>query len=168
MVERRPDGAEPAEASPRLALPSDVLDALSRPPGELLVVVATTDPNGAPRTAAFGTMRAVAADRLRFGCRPSHDTFANIQRDGRVMVGLYTEPDVAVSIAGRARVLSEALESWPTNALIEVDVTGLKDDRVAGLPVTRGIGYAPDGATAKRIAAVNEELLTWRPTSPDR
>ncbi len=152
-----------SEADQGVALPREVIEVFDRPPGELLVVVATTDADGAPRTAVFGTMRAVSAERLRFGCRPTHATYANLCRDGRVMIAVHAAPDVAVGIAGTARVLTPQLESWPSNALIEVEVTGWKDDRVAGLPITRGMGYEPDPEAAAGIAAVNRELLDAQP-----
>ena len=144
----------------RDTLPPEVIDVLRALPGDLLAIVATVDPDGAPRTAAFGVMRALSPTRLRFGCRPTHRTFTNIATDGRVMVALYA-PDVAVGIRGRARVLADELAAMPSNALIEIDVEVVKNDHVPQLPLTSGVTYARSAALSAQLAAVGDELETW-------
>lgn len=139
-------------------LPQEVRDVLRRPPGSVVAIVATVDGDGAPRTAAFGAMRAPSATQLRFGCRRTHDTFANIERDGRVMVSLYAAPNVAVGIRGRARVVRDHLDAMPDNALIEIEVESVKNDTVPGLPLSSGITYAMPEKHVSILHAVNAEL----------
>lgn len=144
-------------------LPDEVRTMLERPVGEMLAIVATVDADGMPRTAAFGVMRATSPSRLRFGCRRTHRTFANLQRDGRVMVALYAEPDIAVGIAGQASIVAEHLQAMPDNALIEVEVTSVKNDLLPEVPLTSGITYAPPPGFRAKVDAVAVEL-----TSVDR
>jgi hypothetical protein len=143
----------------RRDLPQGALAALERDVGDLVAIVATVDEDGAPRTAAFGAMRALSPRRLRFPCRRSHATYANLVRDGRVMVALYAAPDVAVGVRGRAHVVREQLRSWPDNALIQVEVDEVKHDWVARLTITSGISYAVPEELVAHLDVVNAELL---------
>ncbi len=146
------------QGSARARLPANVLARLRDPPGQLVAIVASVDADGRPRTATFGVMRASIPHTLRFGCRPTHTTYANIRRDGRVMVALHGPPDVAVGIAGRARVVREQLDAWPDNALIDVEVSSVKDDQHPELAIEAGVTYAMPAEVAKRLEAVNAEL----------
>lgn len=144
-------------------LPDDVRALLERPVGELLAIVATVDADGMPRTAAFAVMRATSARHLRFGCRRTHRTFANLQRDGRVMVALYAEPDIAVGVAGRASIVTEHLRAMPDNAMIEVEVTSVKNDLLPEVPIASGITYAPPPGFRDKVEAVAVELADVDP-----
>jgi hypothetical protein len=81
-------------------------------------------------------------------------TYANLVRDGRVMVALHAAPDVAVAIRGRATVVRDHLDTMPSNAVVQVDVEVVKNDAVPTLPITGGVTY--DGA--EQLTAVAEEL----------
>ena len=93
-----------------------------------VAIVATIDPDGAPRTALFGSLRAVTPRVLRLCTVRDHDTFANLCRDGRVMVSLVSPPDVAVSVRGRARVVKEWMAHDEHFAIVEIDVEEVKND----------------------------------------
>lgn len=153
-------GRTPTDATwhERDALPDEVRTLLERPVGEMLAIVATVDADGMPRTAAFGIMRATSPRHLRFGCRRTHRTFANLQRDGRVMVALYAEPNIAVGIAGLATIVSEHLAAMPDNAMIEVEVTSVKNDVLPEVPIVGGITYAPPPRFRAKVDAVALEL----------
>lgn len=88
-------------------LPQQVFAAWRKPDAAIspVAIVATIDPDGAPRTALFGSLRAVTPRLLRLCSLRNHDTYANLCRDGRVMVSLVSPPDLAVSVQGRARVV---------------------------------------------------------------
>ena len=75
-----------------------------------VTVVATVDPDGAPHTAPFGSLRAVTPRLLRLACNHHHDTYANLRRDGQVSVVLLASPNIAVSIRGRARLVKERIQ----------------------------------------------------------
>lgn len=142
------------------ALPDEVRAMLERPVGELLAIVATVDADGMPRTAAFGVMRATSPRHLRFGCRRTHRTFTNLQRDGRVMVALYSEPDIAVGIAGKASIVAEQLHAMPDNAMVEIEVTSVKNDVLPEVPIVSGIAYAPPPGFRDKVEAVAAELAS--------
>lgn len=125
----------------RSSLPAAAMAALRRPIGEAVAIVSTVDADGAPRTAAFGSMRSISPTSLRFGCNRSHDTFANLVRDGRVMVAVFAPPDVAVGVRGRAHTLREQIPVWPTDAVIEIAVETVKNDFLPGAPIASGITY---------------------------
>lgn len=148
-----------------MELPTSVLDALRRPLGEIVAIVATVDADGAPRTAAFGSVVAISPTRLRFGCNRGHDTFANVIRDGRAMLAVFAPPDVAVGIRGRARLVREQIESWPSDAVIEVDVDNVKNDALAGIPIASGITYGLPDEVGARLERYLAEVAS---TGPER
>lgn len=139
-------------------LPAAVVDWLRRGPGEVVAIMATTDADGSPRTAAFGALRAVSSRHLRFSCRRTHSTYFNIIRDGRVMVALYGHPDIALGIRGQARVIREQLADWPGNAVIGIDVTGVKNDQLAWAPIASGITYDVDTGVAQKLETLSAVL----------
>ena len=92
-------------------LPEDVFAAWRKPERAIspVAIVATTDPDGTPRTAPFGSLRALTPRLLQLCSHHSHDTYVNLCRDERVSVALVS-PDVAASVRGRARVVRERME----------------------------------------------------------
>ena len=93
-----------------------------------IIIVATIDEDGSPRTAPFGWVYAVNSKTIRFSSSRGHDTYKNIVRDRRVMVCLMEEGNIAISIKGNARVYTEQLESVAHVAMIEIDILDIKSD----------------------------------------
>jgi len=91
-----------------------------------------TAPELSPEVFAALSLRALTPQRLRFGCGREHDTFANIVRDGRVVVSLLAKPNVAVSIRGRARVVQERMDLLDSDAVVEIAVDEVKNDADVG------------------------------------
>jgi hypothetical protein len=92
-------------------LPPDVFEVLHKPDRAInpVTIVATVDADGAPRTAPFGSLRAVTPRLLRLVCNRTHDTYGNMRRDGWASVALLAPPNIAVSTRGRARVVKEEM-----------------------------------------------------------
>jgi hypothetical protein len=111
-------------------LPEEVFTVLRKPDRAInpITIVATADPDGTPRTAPFGSLRAATPRLLRLACLRYHDTYANLCRDGRVAVALLAPPDIAVSITGRARVVKERVDANEQIAILEIDVKEVKND----------------------------------------
>jgi len=125
-------------------LPPDVFEAWHKPDGAIspVAIVATTDPDGAPRTAPFGSLRASTPRLLRLFSWREHDTYANLCRDGRVSLALVS-PDVAVSVTGRARVVRERAHHDEQFAILEIDVEEVKNDMAYRVVVESGIEIVP-------------------------
>ena len=121
-------------------LPEDVYAAWHKPDRAIspVAIVATVDEDGTPRTAPFGSLRAVTPRRLQLCSWHGHDTYANLCRDGRVSVALVS-PDVSVSVRGRARVVRERMAHDETFAALEIDVEEVKNDMVYRIVVESGI-----------------------------
>jgi len=113
-------------------LPPEVFAVLRKPDSAInpIAIVATVDPDGTPRTAPFGSLRAVTPGLLRLVCMHYHDTYANLRRDGRVMVTLLAPPNIAVSIRGQARVVKERMDTDEQSAAVEIDVEEVKNDMI--------------------------------------
>jgi hypothetical protein len=126
-------------------LPSDVFAALHKPNRAInpIAVVATVDPDGAPRTAPFGSLRAVTPQLLRFACNNYHDTYANLCRDGRVSVALLSPPNIAVSISGQARIAKECMDTAENLVVLEIDVKEVKNDMMRRGTIESAAGFAP-------------------------
>ena len=108
-----------------------------------IAVVATVDADGAPRTAPFGSLRAVNPGLLRLACNQYHDTYANMCRDGRVSVALLAPPNIAVSIRGKARVVREKMDTGEHLAVLEIDVENVKNDMMRRGEIESAVGFAP-------------------------
>jgi hypothetical protein len=112
-----------------------------RKPGQAIspvAIVATVDPDGMPRTAPFGSVRAVTPRLLRLCSLREHDTCANLVRDGRVSVALLS-PDVAVSARGRARVVREPMHQDEHFVALEIDIEEVKNDMAYRIVVESGV-----------------------------
>jgi len=126
-------------------LPPEVFAVLHKPDRAInpITIVATVDPDGTPRTAPFGSLRAVTPGLLRLACNHYHDTYANLCRDGRVMVALLAPPNIAVSIQGRARVVKERMVTGEHFAVVEIDVEEVKNDMMRRGVVESAVRFSP-------------------------
>ena len=125
-------------------LPPDVFEAWHKPDGAIspVAIVATVDPDGMPRTAPFGSLRAITPRLLRLFSWRGHDTYANLCRDGRVSLALVS-PDIAVSVTGRARVVRDRARHDERFAILEIDVEEVKNDMAYRVVVESGIEIVP-------------------------
>jgi hypothetical protein len=126
-------------------LPPHVFGVLNKPNRAInpIAVVATVDPDGMPRTAPFGSLRAVTPRLLRLACNQRHDTYANLCKDGRVSVALLAPPDIAVSIRGRARLVQDRMAIGEHLAVLEIDVKEVKNDMMRRGVIESALGFAP-------------------------
>lgn len=126
-------------------LPAEVFDVLHKADRAInpIGIVATVDPDGTPRTAPFGSLRAVTPSLMRFCSNRHHDTYANLCRDDRVMVALLAPPDIAVGIRGRARVVKESMDVAEYTAILEIDVEEVKNDMMQRGAIESEIRFAP-------------------------
>jgi hypothetical protein len=108
-----------------------------------VAVVATVDPDGTPRTAPFGSLRAVTPRLLRLACSHYHDTYANMCRDGRVSVALLAPPNVAVSIRGRARIVKEGMGIAEHLVIMEIDIEEVKNDMMRRGVIETAVEFTP-------------------------
>jgi hypothetical protein len=124
--------------------PPEVFEVWHKPGGAIspVAIVATVDPDGMPRTAPFGSLRAITPRLLRLFSWRQHDTYDNLCRDGRVSLALVS-PDVAVSVIGRARVVRERAHHDEQFAILEIDVEEVKNDMAYRVVVESGIEIVP-------------------------
>ena len=140
-------------------LPPEVFEAWHKPDGAIspVAIVATVDLDGSPRTAPFGSLRAITPSLLRLFSWHEHDPYANLCRDGRVSVALVS-PDVAVSVTGRARVVREQAHHDEQFAILEIDVEEVKNDMAYRVLVEGGIEIVPKERHRPWYSAVMAEL----------
>jgi hypothetical protein len=126
-------------------LPPYVFEVLRKPDTTInpCAVVATIDPDGAPRTAPFGSLRAITPKMLRLISLRYHDTYANLCRDGRASVAVVAPPDIAVSIRGQAQVCKERMDTGEHYAVLDIDIQTVKNDMVRTGVIGSGITFFP-------------------------
>jgi hypothetical protein len=141
QVRQSPDGEQWRRAS---ELPSDVFAALHKPNRAInpVTIVATVDSDGRPRTAPFGSLRAITPQLLRLACGNHHDTYANLCRDGQVSVAVLASPNIAVSIRGHARVVKARMEIAKHLVALEIDIEEVKNDMMQR-GIIEGAGFTP-------------------------
>ena len=127
------------------------------PSASTVAILATVDADGFPRTAPFGSLRAITPRLLRLFSWREHDTYTNLCRDGRVSVALVGR-DVAVSVAGRARVVRERADNDEQFAILEIDVEEVKNDMAYRVLVEGGIEIVPKERHRPWYSAVMAEL----------
>lgn len=103
------------------------------------VVLATVDEDGFPRTAPANFVVAHDRKTVRVALSKNHHTLQNIRRDGRVMVSILDEGDVAVGVRGHARVLRECMDINYSAAVVEISVVHIKNDASPLHLVTQGV-----------------------------
>jgi hypothetical protein len=126
-------------------LPPDVFATLHKPNRAIdpVAIVATVDSDGGPRTAPFGSLRAITPQLLRLACGNYHDTYANLCRDGQVSVAVLAAPDIAVSIRGHARVVKTQMDIAKHLAAIEIDIEEVKNDMMRRGIIEGSVGFTP-------------------------
>jgi len=132
-------------------LPPDVFSVLHRPARAInsgsaitpIAIVATVDSDGKPRTAPFGSLRAITPQLLRLACGNWHDTYANLCRDGQVSVAVLAPPNIAVSIRGRARIVNAKMDSDEDLVAVEVYIEEVKNDMLRRGIIESAIGFTP-------------------------
>jgi hypothetical protein len=127
------------------ALPSHVFEALRKRDQAInpVTIVASIDADGTPRTAPFGSVRAISPKLVRMISLRYHDTYANLCRDGRVSVAVVAPPDISVSIRGRARVVKEKMDTGEHYAVLDIDVESVKNDMVRSGVIGSAITFFP-------------------------
>jgi hypothetical protein len=140
-------------------LPPEVFEAWHKPDGAIspVAIVATVDADGSPRTAPFGSLRAITPRLLRLFSWREHDTYDNLYRDARVSVALVCQ-DVAVSVTGQARVVRERAHHDEQFAILEIDVEEVKNDMVYRIVVESGIEIVPKARHRPWYSAVMAEM----------
>ena len=130
------------------------------------VVIATVDEDGFPRTAPYSLVRALDRKTLRVGIGPSKRTYANIVRDGKVMICVLAEGNIALGIRGRARVIKERMESWNLHvAMIEINILEVKSDALTWVPIIQGIQVQLSDEIKELAQKGRDELLAFSPSS---
>lgn len=152
--------AETKSWSTMTELPQEVFEAWHKPNNAIspVAIVATVDPDGMPRTAPFGSLRAITPRLLRLLSRRDHDTYANLCRDGRVMVALVSPPDNAVSVRGRARLVKERMDHDELFAILEIDVEEVKNDMARRCVIDSAITISPKVEYQSWYKAIMTEL----------
>jgi Pyridoxamine 5'-phosphate oxidase len=107
-----------------------------------VAVVATTDPDGAPRAVPFGSLRAITPRLLRLCSFRDHDTYSNFCRDGRVTVVMISPPDVSVSVRGRARIVREKMKHDEDFAVLDIDIEQVKNDMAYRIVIESGVSIS--------------------------
>ena len=141
-------------------LPKDAFNVLIKPNSGInpIAILATVDEDGTPRTAPFGSLRAVTTNLLRLCCNHHHDTYRNLCRDGRVMVAVLVPPNIAIGISGQARVVKETMKIAEHLAVIEIDIEEVKNDMMRRGKIESEIRFKPPEDLWEFYVGAKEEI----------
>ena len=123
-------------------LPEDAFELLNK---GTTVVVATVDEDGYPRTAPIALVAAPNRKTLRVCIRPHKFSYKNIVRNGKVMVCVIGEGNIAIGVKGRAEVINEDVGGHPTvpSPIVEIRIEEVKSDALPWAPIMHGIRTRP-------------------------
>jgi hypothetical protein len=141
-------------------LPVYVFEALSKRDRAInpVTIIASIDADGWPRTAPFGSVRAITPKLVRMISLRYHDTYVNLCRDGRVALALVAPPDIAVSIRGKAKLVKEAMDTGEHYAVLDIDVDEVKNDMVRSGVIGSAITFFPHGEIESWFDAALAEI----------
>ena len=119
-------------------LPEDAFELLNK---GTTAVVATVDEDGYPRTAPIGLVAAPNKKTLRVCIRPHKFSYKDIRRNGKVMVCIIDEGNIAIGVKGRAEVINEDVGGHPTipSPIVEIKIEEVKSDALPWAPIIHGI-----------------------------
>ena len=123
-------------------LPEDAFELINK---GTTVVVATVDEDGYPRTAPIALVAAPNKKTLRICIRPHKFSYMNIVRNGKVMVCVIDEGNIAIGEKGRAEVINEDVGGHPTipSPIVEIKIEEVKSDALPWAPIIHGIRARP-------------------------
>lgn len=81
------------------------------------------------------------------------------------MVALFAPPDIAVGIRGRARVLKEQMDTWPSDSVITIDVDVVKNDFLPVAPIQTAVTHAVSQELGARLERYVGEVERAKPDS---
>lgn len=117
-------------------------DLLNRRP--VTAILATVDEAGSPWTTPVNCITCIQGNAvIRMALERNSTALANLEKNDHIMIAILDEGDIAVGIAGHARVVKRTMNTNPLMALVEVDVCGVKDDTWPELVVCQGIRTRP-------------------------
>jgi flavin reductase (DIM6/NTAB) family NADH-FMN oxidoreductase RutF len=141
-------------------LPPEVFSVWRKANGALspVAIVATVDADGTPRSAPFGSLRAMSPRVLRFSPTHFQTTYTNLCRDGRVLVTMVAAPNIAVSVRGGAHVMRERMGANENRAIAEIDIAEVKNNMVPMLVIENGITISAREEYRDRFQSLSAEV----------
>ena len=124
----------------------------------LAAMLATVDDDGFPRIAPVSLFSVQDSKTILTMMQADCRSARNIRRDGKVMLTLCEEGDLAVGIRGKATMLSDS-KAFRGGAIFTIEVLEVKNDAAFDVEVTSGVRMKlRDPKWSKLINAAAAEL----------
>lgn len=126
-----------------------------------MIVLSTVDPSGAPSVALLSWVVAKTPKRLAMALDVRSSAFKNLSAGNRAVAFELLADDTVLSARGTASIVRERLARVPfACALVEIDITEIRDHRVPGIHFRAPQYLFADGKTHRSDVerAVFEEL----------
>lgn len=125
---------------------------------DLVAIVASVGDEG-PDTAPVSLFCVASPSRLLFALAHDRQTLANIAAGSRLAVSVTVDPDVAVTILGRAALMDRRMIASDHVVAVEMTIESVKDDRHPAAEITERVRYRwSDPERAALDAALLSEL----------
>ncbi len=116
---------------------------------DLTPVVVSTSVNNKPYTTFISWAIAKDEDTIRIAVSTNAKTTENIRANPNVCLELF-DKDLAVSISGQAKIITEQIEGIPFPvAVIEIKITEIVDNLFPGATITGKIPFTHTGNVEK-------------------
>ncbi|OWZ82994.1 pyridoxamine 5'-phosphate oxidase family protein [Natranaerobius trueperi] len=110
---------------------------------EVTAVVATVSENGYPNAAPMALFYAPDSKILRMSIGSMHETYKNIKQNGKVVVSVMEDDDIAFSVKGECDIIKEKSDVNDGMAVIEMKVDEVKKDTSPVARITGGVEIEP-------------------------
>lgn len=104
----------------------------------LAAMLATVDDDGFPRIIPISLFSVIDSKTILTAMQSKCRSAQNIRRDGKVMLNICAEGDVAAGIKGKATMICE-MTAFRGGAIFQIDVLEVKDDSAVDVEVVSGV-----------------------------
>jgi len=125
----------------------------------LTAVVATVSSDGMPNTAPMALFYAPDPKTILMCIGKMHDTYQNIEENGKVMINLVNKEDHAFSVRGKGEIVRETSQVNDAMAIVKIQVEEVKNDQSPVARAVEEIRLQPkSGKTREFLDGLQEEL----------
>ncbi|MBB6218604.1 putative pyridoxamine 5'-phosphate oxidase family protein [Anaerosolibacter carboniphilus] len=139
-------------------IPQEAIEFINKE-NAFMVLATINCETGFPHTTPINLVKIPSPSKIYACIARGHQAYENIKHDGRVMISLLAEGDIALSIKGEAAIIKESMEGNQHMVGLQIDVIEVKSDTTATVKIERGIEVSQRSQkTPQLFRAIYDEL----------
>ena len=127
-------------------------DLFNENPNQIIVVGGTVGEDGSPNTAPLSLIQAKDEKTLLLALLKGDTTTDNVIKNGKLIIEILRQDDLAIGIKGQARVLKEAMDCNSSMLLAEMTVEAVKLDSSPAQVLISGPAATPRSEKGRAFA----------------